>query len=83
MKVVDDDFEDAWNSLGEAERVLLLRGRDSRSVPPPIADLLIRVALAVEPQPGLFPAPVHWPIGFRDFLDSKAALLDEDDPECE
>ena len=81
---MDDLFEDAWNSLGEAERCLLLRERDSRSVPPPVAGILLRVALAVEPQPGLFPAPVHWPIGFRDFLDSKAALLDEDDdPECE
>ncbi|WP_433726118.1 hypothetical protein ACQP2Y_08500 [Actinoplanes sp. CA-051413] len=79
-----EQFEDAWNSLGEAERSLLLDARDSRPVPPAVADILVRVALAVEPQPGLFPAPVHWPIGFRDFLDDKAALIDlPDDPECE
>jgi hypothetical protein len=40
--------------------------------------------LVIEPQSGLFPAPAHWPIGLRDFLDDKAALVDlEDDPECE
>jgi hypothetical protein len=77
-------FEDAWESLGDAERLLLLAERDSRRVPPTIATILIRIALAIEPQPGLFPAPVHWPIGFRDFLDDKAALIDVDeDPECE
>jgi hypothetical protein len=81
---MDDRFEDAWNALGEAERSLLLEERDSRSVPPTVADILVRVALAIEPQPGLFPAPVHWPIGFRDFLDDKAALVEVfDDPECE
>ena len=79
-----EQFEDAWDSLDETERSLLLDARDSRSVPPAVADILIRVALAVEPQPGLFPAPAHWPIGFRAFLDDKAALIDlPDDPECE
>jgi hypothetical protein len=77
-------FEDAWDALSRTERALLLEERDSRTVTPAVAEILVRVALAVEPQPGLFPAPVHWPIGFRDFLDDKAALIDlEDDPECE
>ena len=81
---MDDCFEDAWDSLGEAERFLLLEERDSGAVPPAVADILVRVALAIEPQPGLFPAPVHWPIGFRDFLNDKAALVElGDDPECE
>jgi len=81
---MNDRFEDAWDSLGDAERSLLLAERDSRRVPPAIAGILIRVALAIEPQPGLFPAPVHWPIGFRDFLEDKAALVAvDDDPECE
>ena len=80
--VMDDRFEDAWDALSDAERDLLLTDRHSRAVPAATAGILIRVALALEPQPGLFPAPVHWPIGFRDFLDNKAAVLD-DDPECE
>lgn len=81
---MDARFEDPWDSLSDAERALLLEQRHHRSVPPAVADILIRVALAVEPQPGLFPAPVHWPIAFRAFLDDKAALIDlDDDPECE
>ena len=79
---VDDRFEDAWERLDDGERSLLLEQRGSRPVPPAIAAILVRVALAVEPQPGLFPAPVHWPAGFRDFLDDKAAVIGED-PECE
>jgi hypothetical protein len=83
-ELVDDRFEDAWDALSDAERDLLLTDRHSRAVPPATASILVRVALALEPQPGLFPAPVHWPIGFRDFLDNKAAVLDlDDDPECE
>lgn len=82
--VMDDRFEDAWDSLSDVDRDLLLDDRHSRAVPAATAGILIRVALALEPQPGLFPAPVHWPIGFRDFLDNKAAVLDiDDDPECE
>jgi hypothetical protein len=81
---VDDPFEDAWDCLDDTERSLLIDERDSRPVSPAVAAILLRVALAIEPQPGLFPAPVHWPIGFRDFLDDKAALTGlPDDPECE
>lgn len=76
-------FEDAWDDLDDTERALLLDERDNPAVTPEVAGILIRVALAIEPQPGLFPAPVHWPIGFRDFLDVKAALVELDDPECE
>lgn len=83
------DFEDAWDTLTTQERWALLEERDNPTVTPEIAAILIRVALAIEPQPGLFPAPVHWPHGFRDFLTDKLALVDPadlddpDDPECE
>ena len=81
---MNDRFEDAWESLDDVERSLLLEERDTRSVSPPVAAILLRLALAIEPQPALFPAPAHWPIGFREFLDDKAALVTvEDDQECE
>ena len=79
---VDDRFEDAWERLDDQERSLLLEQRDTHPVPPPVATILSKVTLALELQPGLFPAPVHWPAGFRDFLADKAAVIGED-PECE
>ena len=79
---VDARFEDAWERLDDGERSLLLEQRRTHPVPPPVAMILVKVARSVEPQPGLFPAPVHWPAGFRDFLDDKAAVLGAD-PECE
>ena len=81
-EVVDTRFEDAWERLDDRERSLLLEQRRTHPVPPAVATILAEVALAVEPQPGLFPAPVHWPAGFRDFLDDKAAVIGAD-PECE
>ena len=84
--LVAADFEDAWDALTDPERWALLDERDNPQVTPAIAGILIRVALAVEPQPGLFPAPVHWPHGFRDFLTDRLALIDPadlEDPECE
>ena len=50
-------------------------------MPTGVAAVLIRLAV-VWAQRGLFPAPVHWPPGFRDFLADKAAVIGED-PECE
>ena len=79
---MDTRFEDAWERLDDRARSLLLEQRRTHPVPPAVAAILAEVALVVEPQPGLFPAPVHWPAGFRDFLDDKAAVVGED-PECE
>jgi hypothetical protein len=79
---VDARFEDAWERLDDSERSLLLEQRRTHPVPPSVATILVKVALSVEPQPGLFPAPAHWPVGFRDFLDDKAAVVG-DDPDCE
>ncbi|WP_067494353.1 hypothetical protein [Actinoplanes sp. TFC3] len=77
-----DQFEDAWNALTDAQRSLLLEQRHIRPVPEPVAGVLVALGLSLEPQPGLFPAPAHWPPGFVDFLDDKAAITDED-PDCE
>ena len=75
-------FVDVWDALDDRERSLLLEQRHTVPVPGPVAAVLVKVGLALEAQPGLFPAPVHWPAGFRDFLDDVAAVRDEDD-ECE
>ncbi|MGA5302575.1 hypothetical protein ACPCHT_21790 [Nucisporomicrobium flavum] len=77
-----DRFVDVWDGLGDRERSLLLEQRHTVPVPPEVAAVLVRVGLALEAQPGLFPAPAHWPAGFRDFLDDVAAVRD-DDEECE
>jgi hypothetical protein len=79
---VEGRFEDAWERLDDQERSLLLEQRDTHPVPPSVATILIKLRLVLEPQPGLFPAPVHWPAGFRDFVADKAAVIGED-PECE
>ncbi|MEV4641159.1 hypothetical protein AB0J80_27835 [Actinoplanes sp. NPDC049548] len=79
---MDDRFVDVWDALDDDERSLLLEQRHAWPVPAPVAAILIKVGWALEPQPGLFPAPVHWPIGFRDFLDDVAAVRGDDD-ECE
>jgi hypothetical protein len=79
---VEHPFEDVWDRLDDHERSLLLEQRGTHPVPADVAAVLIRLAVVLEPQPGLFPAPVHWPPGFRDFLADKAAVIGED-PECE
>ncbi|AGL13776.1 hypothetical protein L083_0266 [Actinoplanes sp. N902-109] len=68
--------------MDDRARSLLLEQRHVRPVPEAVAGILVRLGLSLEPQPGLFPAPAHWPPGFVDFLDAKAAVSD-DDPECE
>ena len=77
-----DRFVDVWDALDDRERSLLLEQRHTVPVPAPVTVVLVKVGLALEAQPGLFPAPVHWPAGFRDFLDDVAAIRDED-IECE
>jgi hypothetical protein len=68
----------AWNALDDDVRSLLLEQRHTRPVPDAVAAVLVTLGLILEPQPGLFPAPAHWPPGFADFLDDKAAVTDED-----
>ena len=80
--LVGGDFVDVWDALDDDDRSLLLEQRHTRPIPPKVARILIRVGLALEPQPGLFPAPVHGPPGYREFLDHIAGVRG-DDPECE
>ena len=77
-----DRFVDVWDALDDRERSLLLEQRHAVPAPESVAAVLVKVGLALESQPGLFPAPVHWPAGFRDFLDDVAAVRDEDG-DCE
>ena len=79
---VDDRFVDVWDALDDRERCLLLEQRHAQPVPAAVAEVLARVAPVLDAQPGLFPAPVVWPAGFREFLDDVAAVRDEDE-ECE
>ncbi|HEY6115949.1 MAG TPA: hypothetical protein VI172_08325 [Candidatus Dormibacteraeota bacterium] len=76
------DLEDAWDALDDDERTLLLEWRYVDHPPVDVAAVLIRVGLALEPQPSLFPAPAHWPLSFQAFLADIAAVRGED-IECE
>jgi len=79
---VIERFVDVWDALEDGERSLLLEQRHTVPLPAAVAAVLVKVELAREPRPGLFPAPVHWPAGFVDFLDDVAAVRDVDE-ECE
>lgn len=82
MLGVEHRFEDAWEALDDADRSLLLEHRHTRPIPAAVSDILVKLDLSLQPQPGLFPAPAHWPAGFVDFLEAKAAVIG-DDPDCE
>jgi hypothetical protein len=81
--LMDDRFEDAWDALDDDQRCLLLATRDTERPAPEVVALLVKARLVIFGAGfGPLAAPAHWPIGLRDFLDDKAAVVDED-PECE
>ncbi|WP_433730782.1 hypothetical protein ACQP2Y_21000 [Actinoplanes sp. CA-051413] len=79
---MDARFEDAWDALDDDQRCLLLTNRDTDHPTAEVTALLVKAGLLMFGT-GLGPtaAPAHWPGGLREFLDAKAALVE--DLECE